>query len=72
MSFAMKKEVSNPVVIMILFILMILKGYSFFLLIQNYLLFLIYKNDILNINIDKIDEHTTISIRIGCSRNKAF
>ncbi len=68
----MKTEVSNPVVIMILFILTILKGYSFFLLLRNYLLILIHKNDILNINIDKIDEHTTISICIGCSRNQAL
>jgi len=68
----MKTEVSNPVVIMILFILKILKGYSFFLLLRNYLLILIYKNDNLDVNIDKIDEHTTISIRIGSSRNQAL
>ena len=62
----MKTEVSNPVVIMILFILTILKGYSFFLLLRNYLLILIHKNDILESNIDKIDEYTSNRICIGC------
>lgn len=30
-----------------------------------YVLYLFYKNDIINSNIDVIDEHTAISLRVG-------
>jgi hypothetical protein len=39
---------------------------------QKYALYLFYKNDSLDINIDNIDEYTTVRIRTCPCRVKAF